>query len=233
MINVEDHLKLASVAASRIYKTTTIRYRFEYDDVYQQCCLELARCANKFDSSKGAFSTYAIRCMELACYRMMRDDRFYPQSRIKKETWGNSFSSLDCKIGEDEHVDMYNLTQVNDDYTILFVEEFIRTLKEDEKEVLALLLQGYTIQEIADKKNKVHSVINKKIKRIGSKLQGKYHDKRTDRKGKISKEILERNTLMLELYNNGYSQKEIGQKFGISQMTVCYAIRQVRKLISV
>ena len=67
MVNIEDHLGLAKSFASR--HAGLRGPAVSWEDLYQEACVGLVRAAETYDSSRGAFSTYAWYWMKRYVFR--------------------------------------------------------------------------------------------------------------------------------------------------------------------
>lgn len=227
MLNVEEHIGLAKKVAGKMYNKTILKYRVEYDDVLQECCVALVKCAKNFDESKGyAFSSYAIKTMEFGCLRMLRDDKFHPKSRSNKDTWGNTFSSLDISVSEDEKISAYDCIGIEEDYSFIDVESFLNKLNERDRKILVLKMEGKTQLEIG----KIVGTSQVQISRILRKIKDVFEGKEVaETKPKLqNEELLNRNAEIIKLVRKGVEQKQVAEKFGLHQSTVAYILKKAR-----
>lgn len=94
MIDITQHIGLVGKMISLYCKRLLNVY--EYDDLFQTGCLGLMRAAQKFDESKGKFSTYACQWILGEIRRMDRDDKYIPNPYRDKQIY--SMDSLDREI---------------------------------------------------------------------------------------------------------------------------------------
>lgn len=135
----EDNMNLVHYLIGKEYPTYT------YDeDLRQIGLLGLCKAAMKWDESKGAFSTFACRCIR-------NEIRLEFRNRLKQvET-----VSLETKIENRITGDQLTLEDVIDsgedsDMTEFTVESFINTLTTEERVVYYLKARGYTHKEISE-----------------------------------------------------------------------------------
>ena len=128
---VEDNMKLVYLIVSKDYPTY-----IHDEDIISTGLLGLCKAAEKFDESKGKFSTYAGRCI--------RNE--INQEFIRRKPHA-SVVSLDGIIGEDTTLgDMI----VGEDDVAYLDDNFFDTLSEQERLVLYYNSEGYETDEISD-----------------------------------------------------------------------------------
>jgi RNA polymerase sporulation-specific sigma factor len=135
----EDNMNLVHYLIGKEYPTYT------YDeDIRQIGLLGLCKAAMKWDESKGAFSTFACKCIR-------NEIRLEFRNRQKQvET-----VSLETKIDTGITGDQLTLEDIIDggedsDMTEFTVESFMKTLTTKERIVYNLKARGYTHKEISD-----------------------------------------------------------------------------------
>ena len=139
---------------------------FSIEDYYDIAAIALCETALHYDSSKGAFSTYAYHNMLMRILREKRRDS--AKCRIPE---GNIFS-LDKNISEDEKITLLDVLAdpcniETESVTNTFFQKYVDGLKKDrDKQILIMLHDGYTQREIC----KVVGCSQPQISRIKKKM---------------------------------------------------------------
>jgi RNA polymerase sigma factor (sigma-70 family) len=155
---VEDHLGLVYYIVHRYYP------RFIGDeDLISEGFVALCQAAQVHNENKGKFSTYA-------CTAILNRIRKYFRSEMKhKET-----SSLDFEIKDsDGHsATMHELIADEDSYKPFDMVErdlFVDSLDEREQAVVALVNEGCSQSEIAEKLNIGQATVSRVVTRVKAK----------------------------------------------------------------
>ena len=132
---IEQHINLVYFIVNKEYPT----YHHD-EDIIQSGMLGLCKAAQKFDESKGKFSTYAGRCI--------RNE--INQEFINRKPHRNTVS-LETKVGED--LTLSDTVMGDDDVPYLDDDAFYKQLSEEEQNVLRMDGMGYSSDEIAEVTN--------------------------------------------------------------------------------
>ena len=103
MINVEEHLPLVNYTIKKYNLISIARpYGFDHDELYSIGCLELVRCAQRFDESKDIqFSTYAITTIRLAILTFLRDNRLIRVNRRTAQNFTRIYKYIDGVVRDE------------------------------------------------------------------------------------------------------------------------------------
>lgn len=138
----------------------------EDDDYYDIVAIGLCKAAMNYNEKKGKFSTFAYKCMNAEVkiyYKYLNKKTLIPNNLVY---------SYDVSATDDVKETVINslLKEVknNIDYSIENVafEEFLTTLKCEEKLIVECLKEGLTQQEVAKELNKSQQAISLKVKEI-------------------------------------------------------------------
>jgi RNA polymerase sigma factor (sigma-70 family) len=119
------------------------------DDYYDLLAIGLCKAAKSFDETKGAFSTYAYRCMqnELNMYwRSINSKSSIPQDYILYYHAQQNTQNTDNKDFLELFYDYDSYESI--DYAIM-LSEFTNSLEDKEREIVDMLISGMTHNEIA------------------------------------------------------------------------------------
>ena len=145
---VEKNINLVYFIINRDYPT----YRHD-EDIVQSGMLGLCKAAEKYDESRGKFSTYAGRCIR---------NEINQEFLRRKPHQG--VVSLDTIVGEDSTLG--DLVMGDDNIAYIDDETFYNQLSEDEQTVLRLDSNGYDTDEIASIIHTSPSKVRKLIRLI-------------------------------------------------------------------
>lgn len=152
---VEENLKLVS------HSLALLKVPWN-EDYFQQGVLELIRCVEKYDPSKGyKFSTYAVKCITLKLKDYIkRDYVIKPKLTGEKggKVWAPQVISLSkpiVTIPGNKEISIEDMIAKEEDYDSMFVRLELERLVEDKiiaKRDLQLFmdleLNGYTLKEL-------------------------------------------------------------------------------------
>lgn len=142
------------------------------DESYHDLAMGLCKAARTYNPKKGAFSTYAMKCMEndlLTTKIRSNCKKRIPQDKIVhyENTW--DIVDLYPKSERIEHKVIDNI--IYNEKVDLICKQINN--KKD-KEVLMLLLKGYNMSDIAKIKNVSKQSIHVRIKRIRNIIRDKH-----------------------------------------------------------
>ncbi|MDR3593803.1 sigma-70 family RNA polymerase sigma factor [Clostridium sp.] len=165
MIDVTEHMGLASYVAWNMY--LKVKNKYEFEDLLQVAYVGLIKAGNNFDESKGfKFATYAVPTIRGEVSRFLTDDKKFNISRgvshnflMLSYEFENENGCLQDKIGADEFEDkLINRTSLN---------QAINNLSDQEKKILKL----YYVDEISQTEiGKMCGVFQTQIYRINKRL---------------------------------------------------------------
>lgn len=152
MVNFDENKCLVYFVYEKQFK----KYEFLKEDLYQEGFIALFKACKMFDIEKGnAFSTYAIK----AIYNSM----LYCLVRKEQKHFNNCIS-LD-QLQDDFNFDFEDKTET--DYDIIL----IKTLNENELNLVQLKLDGFNQKEIGEKMGISRSCVANKFVKIKEKLK--------------------------------------------------------------
>lgn len=137
MIDPMEHVGIVGKVIKDNFSTV---YSVEWDDLWQMGCVGLVLGCNSYDESKGKISTYLYRCVLNEIGKHFQAEKTKMRSacstvHIGQSPWVNSIPSS------------FDLTEVV--YYRLRLEGLFAGLSDRDKKVLALLMAGYTLTEVA------------------------------------------------------------------------------------
>lgn len=152
---VEENLKLVS------HSLALLKVPWN-EDYFQQGVLELIRCVEKYDPSKGyKFSTYAVKCITLKLKDYIkRDYVIKPKLTGEKggKVWAPQAISLNkpiVTIPGNKEISIEDMIAKEEDYDSMFVRLELERLieekiiaKRDLQLFMDLELNGYTLKEL-------------------------------------------------------------------------------------
>lgn len=118
---VEDNIKLAGWACSKFYGYVE-NGTFEREELYSMCLMALVISANKYDASRGSFSTIYFLNAKREVYHALRT-----KSKLVRE--------VDSVDNDDFYHEPSTCTNMEDSVA---VEQFLSVLDEREKEIVKL-----------------------------------------------------------------------------------------------
>jgi RNA polymerase sigma factor (sigma-70 family) len=162
---IQNHIKLAKRI---IRKYKTIFYDLDVTDIESAVYYALFKASLKYDESKGRFSTYAWRCMEIEVYRLAR-------TRLPKEVEVMSLFRPIKKQKEDK-------TQVIDTIDAernvialedkLLLQDCITSMNQEERYLfVSYYIEGKTYEELAREFDCTYQNIQFKIRTLVKKIK--------------------------------------------------------------
>lgn len=162
---VENHLKLAKRV---IRKWRSIFYDLDPTDIESAVYFALFKASLKYDESKGKFSTYAWRCMEIEVYRLARTrlpkdaeviSLFQPIKKQKKDSM-QVVDTIDANS---------NVIALEDK---LILQECIQAMNQEERYLfVSYYIEGKTYEELSKEFKCSYQNIQNKIYAIRKKLK--------------------------------------------------------------
>lgn len=152
---VEENLKLVS------HSLALLKVPWN-EDYFQQGVLELIRCVEKYDPSKGyKFSTYAVKCITLKLKDYIKRD-YVIKPKLTGEKGGKvwapqaiSLSKPIVTIPGNKEISIEDMIAKEEDYDSMFVRLELERLveekiiaKRDLQLFMDLELNGYTLKEL-------------------------------------------------------------------------------------
>lgn len=160
-----EQVKLVEDNHNLIY-SFLLSNNFSIEDYYDIAAIALCETALHYDSSKGAFGTYAYHNMLMKVLGEKRRDS------AKRRIPEGSIFSLDKNITEDENITLLDVLAdpcniETETATNIFFQKYVDGLKKDrDKHILIMLHDGYTQREIC----KVVGCSQPQISRIKKKM---------------------------------------------------------------
>ena len=147
------------------------RYRnhkfYDEAEFYSLGLYALTKAYAGYDASKGfAFATYAVMAIERLFNRYIRD-----QKAVKRTAAVVSLSTVVAGSDKSELTLSDMLEGPPGDFTRPYVEQFVGSLKESEREILSLRMTGKGQVEIAKRVGVTQPQVSKVLQRIGRKYQ--------------------------------------------------------------
>lgn len=126
------------------------KYHLDIEEYYDLAAIGLCKAAMSFEHGKASFSTYAYKCMFTSVFSEIRArcaGNRIPEEQIlyyQKETDsnGDSLSFIDY-IASKENIEEDVLSDI-------MIDDYIRNLKDREKQVFILFTQGHNQCEIGN-----------------------------------------------------------------------------------
>lgn len=132
-------------------------------DVIQNGYVGLIKAVDSFDESTGnTFSTYAARCIFNEVAMDLRRQNKYAKD-ISLQT---ALADGDTR---DDPLTIENILMYEDDYTPMYIQEFVRCLDEREIVILKCLLDGDNQVEVSNQLGMTRSNICRIVKKMRSK----------------------------------------------------------------
>lgn len=149
---IEDNIKLVWFVMNKYYRSF-----INDEDLFQSGTLGLVQAANSWDENRGAFSTYAVKCIrnEISWEFIRRDKH---KSVLSLDT-----STIPGTDGEKSIID-YAVGEEDVDY--VDVDGLIKLLNPKDAEILKLKLSGMKQIDIANKLGVSREAISQRVKRI-------------------------------------------------------------------
>lgn len=158
---IEDNMNLVYYLINRYYPNYN-----KDEDVIQEGMVGLVKAADRWDESKGKFSTFASKCIlnQIKRYFIVQSRHFYQLSLdtvlpVNSLDDGTSATFADLVVDESGDVD----------FELIEDEEFVSELDDLDREILAYYQKGYRQFEICKilgiHKSTVHARIAKMRKR--------------------------------------------------------------------
>lgn len=140
-------------------------------DVIQNGYVGLIKAIDSFDESAGnAFSTYAARCIFNEIAMDLRRQNKYAKDISLHAVLANGDT-------RDDPLTIEDILMYEDDYTPMYIQEFVRCLDEREITVLRYLIDGKTQKYVSDQLGMTRSDICRIVKVMRSKWKECYYGK--------------------------------------------------------
>lgn len=178
---VEENLRLVSHSLSLLKVPWN-------EDYFQQGVLELIRCVERYDESKGyKFSTYAVKCITLKLKDYIKRD-YVIKPKLTGEKGGKvwapqciSLSKPVVSIPGNKEISMEDMLPVEDNMNDLYVRCELERMVQDEiiskidlQMFMDFELNGYTLKEIRGRYNLTNKEIRTKIKELKETLREEF-----------------------------------------------------------
>lgn len=178
---VEENLRLVSHSLSLLKVPWN-------EDYFQQGVLELIRCVERYDESKGyKFSTYAVKCITLKLKDYIKRD-YVIKPKLTGEKGGKvwapqciSLSKPVVSIPGNKEISMEDMLPVEDNMNDLYVRCELERMVQDEiiskidlQMFMDFELNGYTLKEIRERYNLTNKEIRTKIKELKETLREEF-----------------------------------------------------------
>lgn len=170
---VEENLKLVSHSLSLLKVPWN-------EDYFQQGVLELIRCVEKYDPSKGyKFSTYAVKCITLKLKDYIKRD-YVIKPKLTGEKGGKvwapqtiSLSNPIVTIPGNKEITVEDMVAEEDDYDSMYIRLELERLvesgiiaKNDLQLFMDLEINGYTLKELRGMYNLSNFEIKSRISEV-------------------------------------------------------------------
>lgn len=115
---------------------------YDYEDMYQEACIELFKASKEYDESKGfKFSTIATTCMANRFNKILRD-----QNAAKRT--GTCISMHTQTVDDMELMDLLSDDSVMDPVDEAIASETLEILMEEEETIVRLRMGGMSQEDI-------------------------------------------------------------------------------------
>lgn len=170
---IPEYMYLAYKVASQ-YKGYCNHYSVEIGDFVGEAFLGLVRAFDSYDPNKHAvkFQTLVTKCMHNEISRFIRDkmDTVRIPRNIKVELNQRLVMSLNKDNNSLEEPEEYlNLIASEEDISYLYVRPYISKLNDEEKRILALLMEGHKQSDVARMLGCSRQLLLYKMKNIRNK----------------------------------------------------------------
>lgn len=137
----------------------------DYDDYVQELILAVLRRLSKYDSAKGSFGTF---CYIIFKHRTIMEIVYYEREKRKHSEISSNISVLD----KEDSGTLEDLISDNTDLASDVENKIIYDrIKEHLNEAIFLYMDGYTMNEIADKLNITHQAVSQRIAKCKRDLE--------------------------------------------------------------
>jgi RNA polymerase sigma factor (sigma-70 family) len=182
MVNFEENRKLIYRAIYSKYKTHEAveriarKYGMDFEDVEQIAAETLYKCCLRFkETGEATFAHYAITTIQQQIYtEFVRRGEMVRIPHEKRKDIKHEYTSLDLQLGDTEETFLGLLpSNFNVEKRVIrkiTLEEKMNMLKENERKVIMMKINGKTEKEIAEtldrSKSSVQMLLIKGLKRI-------------------------------------------------------------------
>lgn len=143
------------------------KHHIDLEEYYDVLAMALCYAAYHYDSSKGTFSTLAIRTMEMKMYNDYRSKN-YDKRKISNDVvyYEENFLLDDVlpPAEKTEHIAIRNVNYSN------VINKINNLLTPDERVIVNYLIQGYNRNKISKLINRSHESVRKRVIRIKTKI---------------------------------------------------------------
>lgn len=136
---IEDNMNLVYYVIHRYFP----KYAFD-EDVAQEGMVALTKAANTYDETKSKFSTYATWAISNGIKKYLRKQK----RQIKTMSLDTCMSDYELD-GEVSLGDIVPDESVEVDFELLYDEDFFKILKDKDKTLISMTLDGYSRTDIA------------------------------------------------------------------------------------
>lgn len=147
---VKDHRKLVLKIANHYNRKTFSAV--DIDDLISEGNYALLLAYDRFDEQSGRrFSTFAYHYIQGFIVRYLESKVNAIRTPFHSKVPPKLVLSLDSKIScsDNEDLEFSNIIPVNQDLSLIEIEEFINTLKETERTIVNMTMEGYSNGETA------------------------------------------------------------------------------------
>lgn len=209
---IKDHLRLVHMVI-RKYTKVAINQGISYEDLYSEGCIGLLKAFDKYDPTKfegkvTKFSTYAVPMILGEVQRFLRD-----KGRLIRTP--RAIALILPRV----------MRMINDGYS---TQKIANELQCDEENILAVLDYQRESNAIA-LDQPIHSFDNENLTVMDQ--VGTIEDFSGAYMNEILERLSEREQTVVKLRMDGYEQREIGQRIGLSQVQVSRILAQIRDQI--
>ena len=163
----ETQKKLAEENHNLIYWFLN-KYHLSIDEYYDLAAIGLCKAAKTYNDEQSSFSTYAARCMFTAVFSEIRNEKNEKRKALREAL------SLDAAIeGLDNEqaklLDVLSTSDTTEDIVLAqkMLEDYYVQTSDKDKQIIQLLLTGYTQKEIAS----LYDVSQAYISRVKKKFE--------------------------------------------------------------
>ena len=136
------------------------------DDMFQVGCIGLIKAVDTFEEGRGAFSNWAIKCIDNAIKMELRS-RSTRDGHLTKVSIEETFYE---KAGEETDLTILDTLIGDRDVSFCDINAFISSLTDRQIEIVRLLQDGFKQVEIAEKLGVHKYTICKEVKAIRKKF---------------------------------------------------------------
>ena len=160
--------------------TKPYRNKDYYLDLTQDLYIEALKCKQKYNPSKGKFSTYLYNSLSKVIYNMLKHyvciihmPRYLNSDKFNIEVCSNITENNEGEINIYDMTPMVESNSIEIEHNLIIAKELLTDI---EYRTLVLYIKGYTKSEISKADGVSRQAVDSRFKNIKNKLKGKYEE---------------------------------------------------------